>query len=145
MPRCGDEGRGQMPRPGGSSPSNTTAFFCINQWIKRSIFQYFNAAVRLQGQQDVLIDSGYIYFFIFCFLKAYSLRNTKTFKLWQLLGRKNWFLTWIHVHVHMHKYMLSFHTRTLLFNGLLWYSVVSARRNSFFLLEHSLFSVALKN
>lgn len=48
-----------------------------------------------------------------------------------MLGRKNWFLTWIHVHVHMHKYMLSFHTRTLLFNGLLRYSVVSARRNSF--------------
>jgi len=53
-----------MPRPRGSSPSNTTAFFCINQRIKRSIFQHFNAAIRHQGQQDILVDSGYIYFFI---------------------------------------------------------------------------------
>lgn len=47
------------------------------------------------------------------------------------MGLKDWFVTWIHVHVHMHKYMLSFHTRTLLFNGLLRYSAISARRNTF--------------
>jgi len=39
--------------------------FLIDQWIKRSTVQYFNVTVRLQGQQYVLVDSDYIYFFIF--------------------------------------------------------------------------------
>jgi len=35
--------------------------------MKRSAVQYFNATGRLQGQQYVLVDSDYIYFFIFVF------------------------------------------------------------------------------
>ena len=34
--------------------------FLIDHWIKRSTVQYFNATVRLQGQQYVLVDSDYI-------------------------------------------------------------------------------------
>ena len=65
-PRWGRRKRANVPPPG-SLPSNTSAVFLINQWIKCSTVQYFNATVRLQGQQYVLVDSDYIYFFIFVF------------------------------------------------------------------------------
>ena len=63
----GDEGRGQMPHPWDCHLPTLLQSFFINQCIKRSAFLDFNAMVRLQGQQDMLVDSDYIYFFIFCF------------------------------------------------------------------------------
>ena len=57
---------GKCPAPGIFAFQHLYSFF-INQWIKRSTVQYFNATVRLQGQQYALVDSDYIYFFIFVF------------------------------------------------------------------------------
>jgi len=60
----GTKKEGKGPAPGIVAFQHLCSFF-INQGIKRSIVQYFNATVRLQGQQYVLVDSDYIYFFIF--------------------------------------------------------------------------------
>jgi len=107
----------------------------ISQWINRSTLQYFNATVRLQGQQDMLVDSDYIYFFIFGFFNNSLLEETwktpKLWNLWHLMGPKNWFLTSIHVHVHMHKCTFGFHNRTLGCDSLLRHFVVSPQWKSF--------------
>ena len=39
--------------PPGSSPSNTSTVFFINQWINRSTFQYFNAIVLKTSRTTV--------------------------------------------------------------------------------------------
>ena len=65
MPRGRDEEREQMSRP--RDRRLPTRSFVINQCIKRSTVQYFNETVRIQGQQDLLVDSYFIYFLIFCF------------------------------------------------------------------------------
>jgi len=65
-PGVGTKKEGKCPAPGIVAFRHLHSFL-INQWIKRSTVQYFNATVRLQGQQYVLVDSDYIYFFIFVF------------------------------------------------------------------------------
>ena len=62
----GDEERGQMQLPRDRRLPTPEVFF-TNHWIKRSTVQYVNTAERLLGQLYVLVDSDYIYFFIFCF------------------------------------------------------------------------------
>ena len=62
----GTKKEGKCPAPGIVAFQHLCSFF-INQWMKRSAVQYFNATGRLQGQQYVLVDSDYIYFFIFVF------------------------------------------------------------------------------
>ena len=57
---------GKCPVPGIGAFQHLCSFF-INQGITRSTVQYFNATVGLQGQEYVLVDSDYIYFFIFVF------------------------------------------------------------------------------
>ena len=65
-PGVGTKKEGKCPAPKIIAIQHLCSFF-INQWLKRSTFQYFNATVRLQGQQYILVDSDYIYFFIFFF------------------------------------------------------------------------------
>jgi len=65
-PGVGTKNEGKCPAPGIDAFQHLCSFF-INQRIKRATVQYFNATVRLQGQQYVLVDSDYIYFFIFVF------------------------------------------------------------------------------
>ena len=67
MSRGGDEEREQMPRPWDRRLLTLLQFFFINQWIKRSTFQYFNAMVLKTSRTTVcavLIHSDYIYFFV---------------------------------------------------------------------------------
>ena len=74
MPWGGDEEEGECPTPRIVTFQHHCSF-CINQWIERSTFQYFNATVRLQGQQD-MFDSDYIYFFVFFFFTNSLLEET---------------------------------------------------------------------
>ena len=60
-PGVGMKEEGKCPAAGIAAFQHHFNFY-INQWIKRSICQYFNASVGLQGQQDMLVDYDYIYF-----------------------------------------------------------------------------------
>ena len=65
IPRGGDEKRGQNAPPPGSSPSYTSADFFINQWIKRSTFQYFNAMVLKTSRTTLRASLFWLYLFLY--------------------------------------------------------------------------------
>ena len=63
-PGWGRKKRANAPPPG-SSPSNTFAVFLINQWIKRSTFQYFNAMVLKTLRTTLCASLFWLYLFLY--------------------------------------------------------------------------------
>ena len=64
FPRVGTKKEGKCPAPGMVAFLQFCSFF-INQWIKRSTFQYFNAMVLKTSRTTLCASLFWLYFFLY--------------------------------------------------------------------------------